>query len=165
MTHHNARLYFYALHSFLPCVLMMVGCGSIIWQVHANSKALHDAGIHGGEADRNLARSTVLILALLLLFLACVLPVCAYNLYTLLSLTPSVHLNVAIYMLYWVQYGVNFCVYAAVNPKFRRVYRELFSRSGMAGGGGDSGEEGGGTGGTSRSSRKAFLQSLSVPGG
>ncbi|MPC29227.1 hypothetical protein E2C01_022449 [Portunus trituberculatus] len=109
--------------------------------------------------DRNLARSTVLLLALLLLFLACVLPVCAYNLYTLLSQTPSVHLNVAIYMIYWVQYGVNFCVYAAVNPKFRRAYRDLFLGSGM-GSGGNSGGEGAGTGGTIRASGKAYKPSV-----
>ncbi|XP_045128558.1 protein trapped in endoderm-1-like isoform X3 [Portunus trituberculatus] len=144
MTHRTARLYFYALHSLLPCALMMVGCGSIIWQVHANSRALHDAGMSQemvARRDRNLARSTVLLLALLLLFLACVLPVCAYNLYTLLSQTPSVHLNVAIYMIYWVQYGVNFCVYAAVNPKFRRAYRDLFLGSGMGSGGNSGGKE------------------------
>ena len=97
--------------------------------------------------DRNLARSTVLLLALLFLFLTCVLPVCAYNLHTLLSQSPGLHLNIAIYMLYWVQYGVNFCVYAAVNPKFRRAYRELFFGEGLTGsnvenGGGDRGASG-----------------------
>nr|XP_045599598.1 protein trapped in endoderm-1-like isoform X2 [Procambarus clarkii] len=129
MTQATAQVYFYCLQSLLPCLLMLTGCCSIIVQVRRNTGKLLDAGMPQelvASRCRNMVRSTALLLALLLLFLVCVIPICVYNVRTLITGDVSVPLNVAIYMLYWVQYGVNFLVYAAVNSKFRTAYKQFF---------------------------------------
>ncbi|XP_042218860.1 protein trapped in endoderm-1-like isoform X1 [Homarus americanus] len=126
----SARVYFYCLQSLLPCILMLTGCCSIICQVRRNTTKLLAAGMHKDLVTRRcraMMRSTALLLALLLLFLFCVIPICVHNVETLLTGQINIPLNIAIYMLYWVQYGVNFFVYAAVNPRFRKACKQFFS--------------------------------------
>lgn len=72
-------------------------------------------------------KSTAMLLALLFLFLACVIPICVYSVYTLLDPDPiPVSVGIAIFMIYWIQYGVNFMVYAASNANYRAAYKEFF---------------------------------------
>lgn len=71
-------------------------------------------------------RSAALLLALLLLFLVCIIPICVYNVITLVTDKIHVPLGIAIFMNYWIQYGINFLVYAASNANYRKAYKQFF---------------------------------------
>lgn len=130
MTEPSAQVYFYSLQSLVPCGLMLTGCCSIILQVRRHTSRLLAAGMPEGLVSvrcRSMVRSTALLLALLLLFLASVIPVCVYNIETLVKDEVDVPVNIAIYMIYWIPYGLNFLVYAAINHKYRTAYHQLLS--------------------------------------
>lgn len=77
---------------------------------------------------RNMMKTSALLLALLFLYLVCVIPICVYNVVSLVPKKgrPNVPLGIAIFMVYWIQYGVNFLVYAASNANYRKAYKQFF---------------------------------------
>ncbi|XP_050710975.1 mucin-5AC-like isoform X1 [Eriocheir sinensis] len=121
------RIYFFAMESVLPCGLMLTGCCSIIFQIWMNTRKLRAAGMPpelASQRFRSMMKSTVLLLMLLFLFLACVIPMCAYSVDSLFS-ERKIQLGIAIFMIYWTQYGVNFIVYAASNENYRTAYKQF----------------------------------------
>ncbi|XP_071536879.1 protein trapped in endoderm-1-like isoform X2 [Panulirus ornatus] len=129
MTWPAARIYFYTLESLLPSGLMLTGCISIITQIWRNIKKLRASGASPelvAQRFRMMVRSTALVLALLLLFLLCVIPVCVYNVEVMTTGYRNVPLGISIFMIYWTQYGVNFLVYAASNVNYRKAYKKFF---------------------------------------
>ncbi|XP_042218863.1 protein trapped in endoderm-1-like isoform X2 [Homarus americanus] len=129
MTKPEARIFFYSLESLLPCGLMLTGCLSIIFQIWRNTRKLRAAGmprdlVH--QRFRKMLKSTALLLALLLLFLACIIPICVYNIMMLVTGRNQVSLGIGIFMFYWLQYAVNFMIYAASNTNYRKAYKYFF---------------------------------------
>ncbi|MPD01776.1 hypothetical protein E2C01_097322 [Portunus trituberculatus] len=62
---------------------------------------------------------------LLFVFMACVLPICVYSVCSLLSSDRNITLGVVIFMVYWIQYGVNFFLYAIINVNYRIAYKQF----------------------------------------
>ncbi|XP_066965135.1 protein trapped in endoderm-1-like [Macrobrachium rosenbergii] len=127
-----ARFIFYSLESSLPCLLMPLGCLSIIYQIWSNMRALRKNGASEElvmDRFRDMLRSVTLILALLFIFLICVIPICVYNLVCLVRKESHVALGIFIYMVYWIQYGVNVFLYVARNGNFRRAFKQLITFS------------------------------------
>ncbi|XP_045602977.1 protein trapped in endoderm-1-like [Procambarus clarkii] len=125
----KARIYFYCLESLLPCCLMFTGSLSIIFQIWRNTRMLRAAGMPKELVQQRfcrMLRSTALLLALLLLYLVCVIPVCVYSVVSIVTDDKHVPLGIAIFMNYWIQYGINFLVYAASNANYRKAYKQFF---------------------------------------
>nr|XP_053650579.1 protein trapped in endoderm-1-like [Cherax quadricarinatus] len=117
------------LESLLPCCLRLVGSLSIICQISRNTRMLRQAGMPKElvrRRYRRMLRSAGLLLALLLLFLVCVVPICLYNIVNLATDRDDVPIGIAIFMFYWIQYGVNFLVYGASNQAYRKAYAQFF---------------------------------------
>ncbi|XP_068238145.1 protein trapped in endoderm-1-like [Palaemon carinicauda] len=127
-----ARFIFYSLESSLPCLLMPLGCFSIIYQIWCNVRALRKNGAPEDLVmDRfwDMMRSVTLILALLFTFLICVIPICVYNIVCLIRNESHVTLGIFIYMVYWIQYDVNVFLYVARNENFRKAFKQLIAFS------------------------------------
>lgn len=71
------------------------------------------------------SRTTRVIVILLSVYLLCVLPICVFNPYELL--TPSEHKDagIALYCLYWLQYCVNNFIYVVSNGRYRCAYYQF----------------------------------------
>ncbi|XP_037784545.1 protein trapped in endoderm-1-like [Penaeus monodon] len=131
ITNKTARMAFYAVESWVPCGLMLTGCFSIICQLWMHMKKLKNAGMAKEITEkrcRDMFKSTVLVLSLLLLFLVCVIPICVYNIKLIMEedlVSYDVPLGIFIFMIYWIQYGVNYLVYAAINANYRKAYKQF----------------------------------------
>ncbi|KAK8406164.1 hypothetical protein O3P69_007116 [Scylla paramamosain] len=126
MSASRSKMIFYSLETPLPCLLMLMGTASIIYQVWSNKRRLLAAQMPlelVEKRNRSTWRSTALVLCLLTVFLLCVIPNAVYN---IVSITRGTNEDVVValvtFMIYWVQYGVNFILYAAGNRNFRQAY-------------------------------------------
>lgn len=71
---------------------------------------------------RRVLRSSALVLTLMFLFLSCVTPICFYN----INVNHNINVGLVVYMVYWIQYAVNFLVYTVSSANFRKAYRRFF---------------------------------------
>ncbi|XP_066980057.1 2-oxoglutarate receptor 1-like [Macrobrachium rosenbergii] len=79
------------------------------------------------ERYRSMIKSVTLISALLLMFFICVTPVAIYSTLRIVKKETEVPLGIVIFMIYWIQYGVNFLLYIARNGNFQRAFRQVLS--------------------------------------
>ncbi|XP_076059219.1 uncharacterized protein LOC143035903 [Oratosquilla oratoria] len=124
------RFFFYTLETFLPCLLMTWGCISIVDQIYRNKQLLASTGMSPtvvAERGRRMWKSSAMTLGLLLLFMACVVPICVYNVMYALDKTVCVEAGIIIFAFYWIQFGVNFLIYAASNAAYRKAFLVFFS--------------------------------------
>ncbi|XP_042894125.1 protein trapped in endoderm-1-like [Penaeus japonicus] len=133
-----AGMAFYAVETWVPCGLMLTGCFSIVCQLWKHMKKLKNAGMAEDITEKrckDMVKSTILVLSLLLLFLVCVIPICVYNIKVIMEKdidSYDVPLGIFIFMIYWIQYGVNYLVYAAINANYRRAYKQFIQAIGKA---------------------------------
>ncbi|XP_042867384.1 galanin receptor type 1-like [Penaeus japonicus] len=128
VTNEVLRIIFYALQSLLPCVLMLIGCIGILYQLRRYTKEMEDINLTSSVSKQRLVRSSILVLTLLLLFLVCVVPICVHNLLPKDHFGLNTHIphGIVIYMIYWLQYAVNFILYNIMSANFRSAYRRFF---------------------------------------
>ncbi|CAL4140116.1 unnamed protein product, partial [Meganyctiphanes norvegica] len=116
-------------------ILMTFGCFSILYKIWRNKMKLKNLGMPKElvtQRTLELWRSTAVLLGLLILYLVCVVPVCITNMIAILNSDHShdqevknIKTGIGVYMIYWIQYGINFLVYACGNPKIRKAHRQL----------------------------------------
>ncbi|MPC29567.1 hypothetical protein E2C01_022807 [Portunus trituberculatus] len=120
-----SKMIFYTLETPLPCLLMLMGTASIIYQVWSNKRRLLAAHMPQDLVEmrnRSTWRSTALVLCLLTMFLLCVIPNAVYNIVSITCRTEEDVVAMVTFMIYWIQYGINFILYAAGNRNFRQAY-------------------------------------------
>ncbi|XP_063586371.1 uncharacterized protein LOC134763761 [Penaeus indicus] len=107
---------------------MITGSLGILWHLQRKRKKMEVAMIVPELSRRRLVKSSALVLTLLLLFLICVIPICIHNLFlSNIDDNTRTYAGNILYMIYWLQYAVNFILYTAISANFRSAYRRFFS--------------------------------------
>ncbi|XP_047470555.1 uncharacterized protein LOC125026287 [Penaeus chinensis] len=107
---------------------MITGYLGILWHLLRKRKEMEVAMIVPELSRRRFVKSSALVLTLLLLFLVCVIPICIHNLF-LGNTEDTIRIPAGniLYMIYWLQYAINFILYTAISANFRSAYRRFFS--------------------------------------
>ncbi|XP_064095187.1 uncharacterized protein LOC135207388 [Macrobrachium nipponense] len=123
-------LFFFALETPVPLVTTFIAASSLVYQIWKNVKTLQREGMPDELIKvryKSMVKSVTLISALLLMFFISVTPMAIYSTLTMIEKNPDVPLGIAIFMIYWIQYGVNFLIYIARNENFQRAFSQVLS--------------------------------------
>lgn len=122
----NLRDLFFTLQSCVPLILMVSGSIGIL--CHLRKSVDSEAAMIVPESSkRRLVKSSVIVFTLMLLFLVCVIPICIHNVFLSDTVDSArVPTGIVLYMIYWLQYAVNFILYTVVSANFRSAYRRFF---------------------------------------
>ncbi|RXG53692.1 hypothetical protein Avbf_07953 [Armadillidium vulgare] len=130
------KFYFFTILTALPCLLVLTGCVSIMVQIIQNTRNLVKIGMCENILEkrrRDTQHSLAIVSGLMILFFICMTPMTISDTVSIIKIIeghPSsgktdftdVHYSIIAYMVYWLQYAVNFLVYVVANPCFRVAY-------------------------------------------
>lgn len=130
----NMREVYFLFEAAIPCALMIICYSAIGYKIKNIHGLPHGFGTNvciNAVATRN-SRRTKLVLRLILVYLVCVVPMCLLNIFT-----PEGELggnsvrfwSIAIYCLYWLQYGINHIVYFHSHSQFREALKQFVNRA------------------------------------
>ncbi|KAL7633457.1 UNVERIFIED_CONTAM: hypothetical protein RMT77_015990 [Armadillidium vulgare] len=133
------KFYFFTILTALPCLLVLTGCVSIMVQIIQNTRNLVKIGMCENILEkrrRDTQHSLAIVSGLMILFFTCMTPMTISDTVSIIKIIeghPSsgktdftdVHYSIIAYMVYWLQYAVNFLVYVVANPCFRVAYSNL----------------------------------------
>ncbi|XP_068245112.1 protein trapped in endoderm-1-like [Palaemon carinicauda] len=124
----DLRYIFYSLESLLPCVLIIFGYCSIFYRIWSRLRCLRKRGLSEEFINRRykeMMRAVSLALALLLLFLICVVPICLYETVINVTEVPPGKYGIFFHMVYWSMYSLNVHLYSFRNKNFKEAYKNF----------------------------------------
>ena len=126
--HNGLQVYLYAIGFSVPCIMTSLSYIMICWYVRSTNKYLKEVG-HGNIRKiitKREIRTTWTLFMICFCYFLFVMPMALVNMIDVEGEYPHVHL--ALFCLYWLQYSLNFFVYAARSEQYRKAYSYFLNR-------------------------------------